>query len=193
MVGSFVFAVALAIVAVGTGPAPAEQAPEPDIELKLVEGGLSSPVALVDPDDGKRILYIVQQGGRILVRRAGEILANPLLDVSDSIAGGGERGLLGLAFHPSFPEDRRFFVFYTAEDGALSIAEYRARKGGLTAVPDSGRVLLSILHPAGTTTEGGLHSVPMGSCTSGPVTAAAAGTRKATARTAPRCLARSCG
>src|SRR3712207_8012613 len=54
---------------------------------------------------------------------------------------GGERGLLGLAFHPAFPDDDRFFVMYTSIDaGANTISEFRVRDGA--GDPASERILL---------------------------------------------------
>jgi glucose/arabinose dehydrogenase len=68
-----------------------------------------------------------------------------------------ERGLLGLAFHPDFAQNGRFFVFYTAPrrptapagyDNTTTIAEYRAHGGHLTVGdPTSERIVLQVDHP----------------------------------------------
>ena len=93
--------------------------------LREMAAGLTSPVALVEPPDGSRRLFIVDQIGviRVLLPN-GQLLAEPFLDVRDRLvalqANFDERGLLGLAFHPDYAENGRFFVFYSAplRDGA---------------------------------------------------------------------------
>ncbi len=63
--------------------------------------------------------YIVEQPGRIRIVRAGQILSAPFLDVSAGMGSNlGERGLLGLAFHPDYPQNGRFFVMGTPGDGS---------------------------------------------------------------------------
>src|SRR5262245_2852768 len=94
--------------------------------LTLVLGGLSSPLYLTDARDGSNRLFVVQQGGRILVLQPGASTPTVFLDITGLVLSGGEQGLLGLAFHPDYPINRRFFVNYTRQgDGATVIAEYR--------------------------------------------------------------------
>jgi hypothetical protein len=68
----------------------------------------------------------VEQAGRIRVLRAETLLPAPFLDISGRIASGGERGLLGLVFHPQFGSNGRFFVNYTDRSGDTHISEFRA-------------------------------------------------------------------
>ncbi|HVR31037.1 MAG TPA: PQQ-dependent sugar dehydrogenase [Thermoanaerobaculia bacterium] len=75
--------------------------------------GLSSPVALADPGDGSGRLFIVQQGGLVRIWQNGALHATPFLNITSKISSGGERGLLGLAFHPDFASNGYFFVNYT--------------------------------------------------------------------------------
>ena len=78
-------------------------------------------------DDSLNRLFIVEQAGVIKVLQPGESEPTVFLDIRARILAGGERGLLGLAFHPQYVSNGRFFVFYTrAGDGALVIAEYAA-------------------------------------------------------------------
>jgi glucose/arabinose dehydrogenase len=76
--------------------------------------------------DGSGLLYVVEQGGRIIVLNSAGSRLSTFLDISGSVTGGSEQGLLGLAFHPSFESNRRFFVNYTDNAGDTIIAEYRA-------------------------------------------------------------------
>jgi glucose/arabinose dehydrogenase len=68
---------------------------------------------------------VVEQGGLIRIVRDGRIVEPPFLDLRDLTRAGGERGLLGLAFHPDYACDGRFYVDYTDTSGDTVIAEYR--------------------------------------------------------------------
>ena len=68
----------------------------------LVEG-LERPVFVGHAGDGSGRLFVVEQAGRILIVDQGNLLEPAFLAISDEVSAGGERGLLGLAFHPSSP------------------------------------------------------------------------------------------
>ena len=121
----------------------------PTISLQEIASGFQTPLELVNSGDGSGRLFVVEQGGKIKVLSAGLVSATPFLDVSSIIASGGERGLLGLAFHPQYSSNRAFYVFYTrASDGALTIARYlRSATEPIVADPGSGAVILTIPHP----------------------------------------------
>jgi glucose/arabinose dehydrogenase len=131
----------------------------PLVSLRLVAQGFSNPVELVNARDGSGRLFVVEQGGKIRIVLDGSVLAAPYLDLSASglISFGGERGLLGLAFHPQYPANGAFYVFYTrADDGALTIARYlRSAADANQADPASGAVLLTIPHPVNANHNGG--------------------------------------
>ena len=127
----------------------------PALQGRLVVSGLRSPLDLQSvPSDGER-LYVVEQGGRIRVVRGGQLQAAPFLDISGRLSSGGERGLLGLAFHPQFATNRRFFVNYTNPAGDTHIAEFRASSAD-AADPASERVLLVVDQPYANHNGGGL-------------------------------------
>ena len=116
--------------------------------------GLRAPLDLQSvPGDAER-LYVVEQGGRIRVVRNGQI-AGTFLDVAGRLSSGGERGLLGLAFHPQFATNRRFFVNYTNPAGDTHISEFRASSAD-AADPASERVLLEVGQPFANHNGGGL-------------------------------------
>ena len=91
-------------------------------------------------------LYVVEQGGRIRVIFDGQVLPEPFLDISDRLGTGGERGLLGLAFHPEFATNGRIFVNYTNPGGATRISEFRATSAD-RADPATERVRLLVPQP----------------------------------------------
>jgi hypothetical protein len=94
-------------------------------------------------------MFVVEQGGKIKVLDRGTTNATAFLDLTSLITSGGERGLLGLAFHPQYLSNGAFYVFYTrAGDGALTIARYlRSANAANIADPASGAVILTIAHP----------------------------------------------
>ena len=75
--------------------------------------GLSAPVGIEAPNDGTGRLFLIQQGGTLWIIQNGSLLSNAFLDLTSKVESGGEKGLLGLAFHPGFASNRRFFVHYT--------------------------------------------------------------------------------
>jgi glucose/arabinose dehydrogenase len=92
------------------------------------------------------LLYVVEQGGRILVYSSSGSRLSTFLDISGSVSGGNEQGLLGLAFHPGFESNRRFFINYTDNAGGTIIAEYKAASTR-TADAGSRRVIMKIDQP----------------------------------------------
>jgi glucose/arabinose dehydrogenase len=87
------------------------------IDLQPVAAGLTSPILGVHAGDGSGRLFIVDQAGKILILQNGQVLATPFLDLTSGIVavnpGYDERGLLGLAFHPGYASNGRFFVRYS--------------------------------------------------------------------------------
>jgi glucose/arabinose dehydrogenase len=118
-------------------------------QLDLVVSGLSSPLYVTHSRDGTGRLFIVEQDGVIKVLKPGTAAPTVFLDISGRVLSGGERGLLGLAFHPQFTTNRRFFVNYTRRpDGATQIVEYRASIANPDlADPLSERLLLEVAQP----------------------------------------------
>jgi glucose/arabinose dehydrogenase len=127
----------------------------PVMTARLLVSGLRQPLDLqAAPGDAER-LYVVEQGGRIRVVRNGQLQAAAFLDVASRISAGGERGLLGLAFHPQFATSRRFFVNYTNSAGHTYISEFRASSAD-AADPASERLLLEVAQPFANHNGGGL-------------------------------------
>ena len=109
--------------------------------------GLSSPVGIAFAPGQPTRAYVVEQGGRIRVAVNGRLQGRVFLDVSGRIAAGGEQGLLGLAFHPRYAQNRRFYVNYTNPSGDTRVVEYRADRTGTRALPATARVVLAVDQP----------------------------------------------
>jgi glucose/arabinose dehydrogenase len=122
----------------------------------IVSSGLSSPTFVTHAGDGSNRLFITEQTGVVRVLQPGSSVPTVFLDIGARIASGGERGLLGLAFHPQYASNGRFFVYYTrAGDGTIVIAEYRVSANPNVA-NTTGTVLLRIGHPFNANHNGGM-------------------------------------
>ena len=71
------------------------------IQVTEVVSGLSSPLFVGHAGDGSQRLFIEERAGIIKVLQPGSTVPTVFLDIRTKILSGGERGLLGLAFHPS--------------------------------------------------------------------------------------------
>ena len=146
MAGGISFVSAVLTIAAGLAVVTA-RAQSPAIVLAPVLQGLSSPVYVTHAHDGSNRLFVVEQTGRIKVLAPGASTATVFLDISSKIVASGEQGLLGLAFHPQFAVNSRFFVDYTRQlDGATVIAEYRADADPATTGA-SETILLTVPQP----------------------------------------------
>jgi hypothetical protein len=125
-------------------------------QLTPVVSGLSNPIFVGHAGDGSGRLFIVEQDGIVRVLQPLQSAPTLFLDVRTRVAAVGEQGLLGLAFHPQYVRNGRFFVYYTrAGDGAIVIAEHRVSADPNIADP-TGQVLLTIPHPVHTNHNGGM-------------------------------------
>jgi hypothetical protein len=115
------------------------------IGLQPFLSDLSSPVFITNAGDGSGRLFVVEKGGVIKVVPLGSTTPSVFLNISSKVSTDGERGLLGLAFHPQYKTNGRFFVYYTrASDGAIEIAEYPGEK-----------IIITIPHPTNNNHNGG--------------------------------------
>jgi len=114
----------------------------------VVTSGLSSPVYATHSRDGSGRLFIVERGGLIKVLPPAGTTPTIFLDIATRVLAGGEQGLLGLAFHPEFSTNRRFFVNYTRRpDGATVIAEYQASPADPNVADPAELVILTVAQP----------------------------------------------
>jgi glucose/arabinose dehydrogenase len=97
------------------------------------------------PKDDSR-LFVVEQGGKVIVVKDGKPLGTPFLDVSGKITTGSEQGLLSIAFPPDYADSGLFYVFYTDDDGDEAVVEYKRRSEDV-ADPGSARQLMKVADP----------------------------------------------
>ena len=132
------------------------------VGLEPYADGFTQPVFVTHAGDGSNRLFVVEQRGQIRVIEDGTVLPEPFLDVEDLISCCGERGLLGLAFHPNFTENGLFYINYTDTSGNTVVASYRASDDRTRANPDSATTLLTIPQPYGNHNGGHLAFGPDG-------------------------------
>ena len=136
-------------------PAPPAGPPPPSgplvLTLSPVLSGLNSPVDLQNAADGSGRLFVVEQQGQIRIVSNNSLVPTPFLDITSLVDFGGEKGLLGLAFHPAYSQNRRFFVNYDrVVSGQMQtvIAEFQTSASNPNqADPNSQRILFTVNQP----------------------------------------------
>ncbi len=119
------------------------------IELRKIFEGFRQPTVITAPAGDDR-LFVAQRIGVIRILDANREMVDPaFLDISDRVlAGGIEQGLLGLAFHPDYANNGRFFVYYTDRGGRRQLSEFKVSATNPNrAEPESERVLIEREQP----------------------------------------------
>ena len=126
-----------------------------DIGLLRVGPAFDQPVFVTSaPGDPDR-LFVVEKTGHIRILNLDTGASRSFLDIpAGQLSTGGEQGLLGLAFHPDYASNGKFYVYMVTEDGDLELRQYR-RATANSANPDSGNVILTIAHPDNSNHNGG--------------------------------------
>jgi len=129
------------------GVAPVDGGPAP-IALEVVQSGLTRPLYVTAPPGDADRLFVVERGGLVRIIEGGAVLPSPFLDVSGSItATGNEQGLLGLAFHPQYATNGRFYVNYTDTNGDTRVVRYTVSADPDVADPASAAEVLAVDQP----------------------------------------------
>src|SRR6266498_670452 len=147
------------ILSIGLSACSMQRSILPRVRLKLIAKGFTSPVALIDPGDRSQRLFVVDQTGLIWVIADGKRIEKPFLDIRKQViplnSFYDERGLLGLAFHPDFVSNGRFYVSYSGHlqtglspkewDHTTYISEFKVSVNDPNqADPTSERVILAM-------------------------------------------------
>lgn len=135
-----------------------------NVVLMQVASGIGTITDIRNAGDGSGRLFFVQQTGQIMVWKNNVVLPTAFLDISSLIVAGGERGLLGLAFHPDYRNNGLFYLNYTrSTDGATVMARYSRSAGDPdVADPLSATILLTIPQPFANHNGGALRFGPDG-------------------------------
>jgi len=136
-------------LAVGCGSSSNTVSSSPlSVTTQVVATGLSAPLDLEQPNDGSGRLFVVEQAGTIKIIQNGAVLPQPFLNITSKVMFQSEMGLLGMAFHPNFQTNRKFYVNYTrnaAGQFQSVIAEYVASAANPNLTdPATERILLTV-------------------------------------------------
>jgi glucose/arabinose dehydrogenase len=135
------------------GPGPAAKPGRGGVALKRI-GSFQSPVYVAGAPGRPKLLFIVEQAGRIQVLRNGRRLGRPFLDISSLVSFEGERGLLSVAFAPDYPQSGFFYVYYTDLEGNIRVDEFR-RRSEVRAAANARRPVIEIPHTENSNHNGG--------------------------------------
>lgn len=127
--------------------------PQGGVGLKRI-GNFDEPTYVTGAPGFPKLLFVVEQPGRVMVMRGGHKLARPFLDIRSLVGDGGERGLLSIAFPPDYPQSRRFYVYYTDNAGNIRVEEFK-RRSAMRAARGSRRPVIEIPHPVNANHNGG--------------------------------------
>ena len=116
-------------------------------EWRPVISGLENPIGIANAGDGSGRLFILEQAGRIRIVRDGLLLPEPFLDIASQVDCCGERGLLGLAFHPNYENNGIFYINYIDLNGDTVIARFHVSNDPDQADASSETNVLGIPQP----------------------------------------------
>ncbi len=123
------------------------------VALKQI-GSFEAPVYVTGAPGSPKLLFVVEQPGRIVVLRGGHRLRRPFLDIRGTVGYGGEEGLLSVAFPPNYARSGRFYVYYNDNAGNIRVDELR-RRTPTRAAPNTRRKVIEVPHPVNANHNGG--------------------------------------
>lgn len=133
------------------------ESPLQPVKLTIIADGFLGPVAMDCPKDGSGRLFICEQTGKIKIIKNEKVIKQPYLDVSRKLDKTNkiysEKGLLGIAFHPNYKANGRFFIYYSAPSNKSGsnhksiLAEYKVSSNTDVADLSSEKIILEIEEP----------------------------------------------
>jgi glucose/arabinose dehydrogenase len=124
------------------------------VALKKI-GQFESPVFVTGAPGYPKLLFVVEQPGRVAVLSGGKRLSRPFLDLRNAVGyDGGERGLLSIAFPPDYRQSGSFYVYYNDDAGNIRVDEFK-RRSATRAAPGSQRQVIEVPHPVNSNHNGG--------------------------------------
>jgi glucose/arabinose dehydrogenase len=118
----------------------------PDIELETFYTSALSPVGIYNCGDNRLFILEKDEGDIEIITNTGTAIGK-FLDLTGSITTGGERGLLGLAFHPNYLQNGLFYVNYTNTSGHTVVKRFQVSADPNVADPNSGFTILTVNQP----------------------------------------------
>jgi cysteine-rich repeat protein len=116
---------------------------------QLVTTGLNRPLAVAAPPLDTRRVFIATQPGEVWVVKDGVRLSQPFIDLTGRVpCCTDERGLLGIAFHPSYEENGWFFLYYVDNNNLSTLSRFTVSADPDVADVASEKILLTVQQPA---------------------------------------------
>jgi glucose/arabinose dehydrogenase len=144
------FALLLLVLASAIPPAASAA-----VTLDQLASGLDPLTQVTSAGDGSGRLFLVERRGIIEVFKDGAVQPGSFLDMRTMVEAGGERGLLGLAFHPQFAANGLLYVFFTRPGGDVVIGRWRANPDRSAVMLSSFKTLLTVEHSSAGNHNGG--------------------------------------
>ena len=129
------------------------------IKLETIAENLVSPIGMACPQDGSGRMFIIEQRGLIyIIGKDKKLNATPFLDISKQVIKltpkYDERGLLGIAFHPKYKENGRFFIYYSSSkkpdnnnDHIAILSEYKVDPSNPSKALPTEKIIFEIQQP----------------------------------------------
>jgi glucose/arabinose dehydrogenase len=127
------------------------------VNVKVLADNLVSPVGLVASPDATNRLFVIEQRGLVYILENEKLIDKPFLNIKEKLVKlrgwYDERGLLGMAFHPNFKENRKFYVYYSSNiptstaDHIAVLAEYEADPNDPNKALNKERIILRVHQP----------------------------------------------
>lgn len=145
------------IYAVGRSPVSAMMNRIPGaVDFVEVADGLTFPTFITNAGDQTDRLFIVEKAGFVRVLKSGALLSTPFLSISSLVNSVGEQGLLGLAFHPEYQINGRFYIVYNNLLGDLVLARYLRSSVNPDQADVGSAAILSTIPKSNTNHNGGM-------------------------------------
>ncbi len=132
----------------------------PNLSFQSITNNLDYPVHITNAGDGSGRLFIVEQPGNIMIYKSTGLISDPFLDIEARVrsvrSGGGEEGLLSVAFPPGFGTSKNhFYVYYTNKSGDNQVSRFSLSSNPDKADPASEKLILYLNHPVESNHNGG--------------------------------------
>lgn len=129
-------------VSVGVLPDPSA------VSWTRIASGFNKPLALENAGDER--LFVVEQRGMIWIVENDQVFDEPFLDIRGMVNDGAlEQGLLGMAFHPEYQNNGRFYLYFTDAAGRVVIGRFLTGANANLADPDSLQIVMRLDQPFG--------------------------------------------
>ncbi|MBK8943832.1 MAG: PQQ-dependent sugar dehydrogenase [Ignavibacteriae bacterium] len=147
---SYIFLISIIVSLVSISCKNETTLAQPNISKAFPNLTFENPVDIQSPDDNTDRIFVVSQKGKILSFENNQNVqsANLFLDLEEKVLFGGEQGLLGLAFHPNYKSNGKFFVNYTTSNPRRTIvSSFNISSDINKANPNSEEILLEVEQP----------------------------------------------